>query len=392
MSDIFSIPDEEYLKQPMRTEAPSDEGASSAAQGQEQNNGTVVETPVEQKVDDTPNDQKVEGEQKPTEVEVTPAVAKEGEAAKPDANTPADQKPNVEAKPGDDKAPGSQEKVTQEQAPAVDYEKFAAEIMKPFKANDKMIQVKTPEEAIQLMQMGANYNKKMAELAPHRKSLLMLKNSNLLGNEDQLGFLLDLHNKNPEAIKKLIKDSGIDPLEIDTTTEPAYREGNHRVSDEQVQFNTILDDLKSNPEGLETIRRINTDWDQASKEELLTNPNAMTIIHRHRELGVYDQIVAEMDRRKTFGKISPEAKFLAVYQAVGKEMTEANAFATPAQPSEEQKPAATPVATRTLAPKPAVVNDKAKAAAATRTTPSVAKPVENPFAVSDEEYLRSRGR
>ena len=63
----------------------------------------------------------------------------------------------------------------------VDYKAvYAALFDKPIKANGKEIKVNTPEEAIQLMQMGANYNKKMAAINEKLPLLKALENHNLL--------------------------------------------------------------------------------------------------------------------------------------------------------------------------------------------------------------------
>ena len=66
----------------------------------------------------------------------------------------------------------------------VDYKAvYDALFDKPIKANGKEIQVRTPEEAIQLMQMGANYNKKMAAINEKLPVLKALENHNLLDVE-----------------------------------------------------------------------------------------------------------------------------------------------------------------------------------------------------------------
>lgn len=277
----------------------------------------------------------------------------------------------------------------------VDHEAFYKQIMAPFKANGKTIELKTPEEALQLMQMGANYTKKMQDMVPARKMLTMLENNKV--DEDRLSFLIDLDKKDPEAIKKLLKDSGVDPLAIDTTTEPAYLEGNHRVTDEEVNFRTTLDELGSTPNGKETLQAINT-WDQASKETLWKNPGTMAVIHAQREVGIYDRIVAEMDRQTTLGMLSPGTTFLQGYKIVGDELTAANAFQdlkdkyeTKVDPAPVTKVTEEPkvVATRVGTPKSPVANeDAAKAAAASRSTPAAAKEFVNPLAMSDAEFLK----
>jgi hypothetical protein len=284
-----------------------------------------------------------------------------------------------------------------EEPKPVDHKAFYEQIMTPFKANGKTIELKSPEEAIQLMQMGANYTRKMQSIQPHRKVLTMLENNGLL-DEDRLSYLIDLDKKNPEAIKKLIKDAGIDPLEIDTEVEPVYLGGGHKVSDAEVNFRSNLDELSSTPTGKETIHTINSTWDETSKEVLWQEPSLMTIIHAQRETGVYDRITTEMDRQRMLGKITPDTPFLKAYKEIGDALTEVGGFddllkpkqttkevliSTPANPLESE-----PVITRAALPKPSVENgDKASAASPTRSTPKPAKPFVNPLGMSDDQFM-----
>lgn len=287
----------------------------------------------------------------------------------------------------------SQEQTQQEQTDAaiqaeIDYKAAYERLTTPFKANGREIQVKDVDDAIQLMQMGANYTKKMQELQPHKKLLLMLQNNNLL-DEGKLAFYIDVEKKNPEAIKKLIKDSGIDPLDIDINTASAYVEGGHRVSDAEVTFNTALEDLSSKPGGTELLAAIDKTWDPVSKQAAWDNPDILAIIHEQQVAGIYGQIVAEMDRQKTLGKIPATTPFIRAYKEVGDELLKANSLTG--------SPATTPVptppkvlATRIAAPKSPVTNgDKAGAAASTRAAPVVAQTQPNYLAMSDDEFMKS---
>lgn len=274
---------------------------------------------------------------------------------------------------------------------SADKEAFYDKVMTGFKANGKQIELRSPEELIQLAQMGANYTSKMQQIAPHRKMLLMLENNGLL-DEGKLSYLIDLEKKDPEAIKKLIKDSGMNPLDIDTEVEPTYREGNHRVDDKEVNFRTALDDMRSNPKGIETLQVLNSTWDQASKDALFENPGIMPIMLQQRELGVYDRIAAEIDRQKMLGAIPATKSFVESYQQVGKQMAADGALADLEQtqaPAQQPVAPVQPVATRAAAPKATVVHsDKASAAAPTRTTPRQAKVLVNPLEMSDDEFLK----
>lgn len=304
-----------------------------------------------------------------------------------------EKKDNDDVKESEDKEDvspsGSEEKKTEESKEekskqssekevTIDYKKFYEKIMTPFKANGKLITLKTPEEAIQLMQMGANYTRKMQAIAPYKKTLMMLENNNLL-DEDKLSFLIDLDKKNPEAIKKLIKDAGIDPLEIDTSTEPQYKEGSHKVSNEEAAFMSVLDDLKQSQEGMQTIQEINSNWDDASKKILWNSPEIMRTIHQQRANGVYKIITEEMERQRVLGNIPAETPFLMAYKQIG------DALAAKQKPAPMQ-----PVAVKAKAVKTSSLknNEKAKAAAPNRTTASAPKRFINPLAMSDEEFLK----
>jgi hypothetical protein len=395
----LAMSDEDFLKMGVNGAPPTVEAAAAAAE-EPKTEDPKVETPASEGAGD-PN---AKAEQPSGESE---AGAGDKPAADPAGSKPEGEAAAAPAKDGEKPAEGEAkpEDKPAEQTPP-NYEAFYNQIMTPFKANGKTIELKSPDEAVRLMQMGANYTRKMQELVPHRKTLAMLENNGLLGEEavDRLSFLIDLDKKNPEAIKKLIKDAGVDPMEIDTSVEPAYLEGNHRVTDEEVNFKSALDELSSTPTGKETLQDINTRWDQASKELLWKHPETLGLIHSQKEVGIYDRIAGEIDRRRTLGTLPATTPFLEAYKIVGDELTASNGFAdliakaqgtAKAAPAEApgqvpNQPAAEPVATRVAAPKPQVKNgDKVSAASPTRSTPTTAKAFVNPLAMSDDEFLKS---
>ena len=242
-------------------------------------------------------------------------------STEPDENNvaePEQQEENNETKPevNESQEEGDQTKEQPEdQAPQIDYKGFYEAMMSPIKANGKDFQARSPEEAVRLMQMGANYTQKMQTIAPYRKKIQMLQNAGLLEDE-KLNYLIDLSQGNKEAVKKLLKDSKLDPLDLDIDNESAYIPGNHTVSDNEVQIHTIVDDLKSTPQGKETLQLIQG-WDQASLAELWKTPSMMVTLNEQRQNGVYDLIVNEMEHQRMLGNIPEGTSFLDAYKAVG---------------------------------------------------------------------------
>lgn len=311
-----------------------------------------------------------------------------GEETEPAIYTPGSET-QVSAKPTVETDPNK----PAEQSTTVDYKEAYGHIMAPLKANGKTIELRSVDELRSLAQMGANYTRKMQDIAPHRKILLMLENNGLL-DESKLSFYIDLEKKNPEAIKKLVAESGIDPLEIDTSVPAKYQASNHTVTDEELGFRSVLDEVCASPEGQQTVATINSTWDQVSKERLWKDPSLISVFHQQRENGIYARITSEVDRLKALGQIPVGTTFLDAYKLVGDHLHKSNAFADLVKPSPSnqavQTPAVpTPVAVKTVTPKAPVVNPAVAAASTPRSTPKRAQTIVNPLAVSDEDFMKT---
>ena len=381
--EILGMSDEDFLAQMgtlQETAAAASTEGSQEQPAEEANPATEVQgTEADAQVQEAAQEQATEtapatevateATTQPTTGEATPAPGSETTA------------PAAEVEPS---------KPATETAP-VDYKAFHDQVMAPFQANGKTIQLRSVDEAIQLMQQGANYTRKMQAIAPHRKVLMMLENNGLL-DESKLSRLIDLEKKNPDAIRALVKEAGIDPLDIDVHEESTYTPGNHAVPDEAVAFQTTLDEVSSTPDGQETVRHITASWDPESKAELWKDPSILGTIHQQRISGVYDRVVAEIERQRTIGAIPANVSLLNAYRVIGERMTQAGAFQDlVATQQAAQRPAVQhPVATRVASAKPAVTNSgKVSAAAPTRTaTPRRAEAFINPLAMSDDEFMK----
>lgn len=320
-----------------------------------------------------------------------PAGAGTGAAAvKPaeDPNAPKGGDPASGEKPGETPAvPLSEEQLRA----------FYAQVMKPFKANNKELTIRTPEEAIRLMQMGAGYGKKLNDLQPHLKALRTLEKHGLL-DEKRLSFLIDVNQKNPEAIKQLLRDAKIDPLDLNMEEGAGYKAPDYSVSDAETAFSEVLADVRAAKGGVETIRHVNESWDEPSKARLWQTPEILRVIQTQRETGIYDQIVAEMERQKLFGTIASNTPFLDAYKQAGDSLVKA-AGINPAAVQQTQ-PAPVPVqpkapvalGTGTAKLKTPVSND-AKARAAASSTNKAAKVVApvDMLDMSDDDFMKHFG-
>lgn len=390
-SDILAMSDDEILNM----EAPAiiaEEDTST--QNNPETNG--VQTPDEEvdpsAVEDLPTEE-TSPETEPVEDDSANSLTSDKVDDKvDDTEVDSNGKPITEAEPSTTE-PGQEQKEEGKQSEGLpadfNYKEGYEKLMAPFKANGKMITPRSPEEAISLMQMGANYTRKMQELQPYRKVMLMLQNNGLM-DEEKLSFLIDLDKKNPEAIKKLLKDSGTDPLDFNPEEEINYQGGNYRVTDTEADFATEIDDLKSTQEGQATLGVISSTWDAASKDALYHNRGLLQTIHEQRENGIYDTIANEVNRLQMLGQIPVGTPFIQAYNHVGNLLAQQGAFNQVAKPEPVQavKPAVKPVV-RVAQPKQTLSNnEQAKAASLNRAATRKATPIVNPLAMSDEDFAK----
>lgn len=390
--DYENMTDEELMAIAVPSDQPGEE-ASSAPEEDVVNEPMFVEssnTTLEDSLDAAAEEAPASKTEEPFAAEESDDIEEE-EVSLEDVEEETEETNQSEAEQSDDveeiaAAEDIEEETTEsKEEDSIDYQALYEKIMAPFKANGKMIQVNTPEEAITLMQHGANYTKKMHALKPNLKMMRALENNGLL-EEEKINNLIDLANKNPDAILKLVQDAKLDPMEMDTSAETTYKPQNHAVSDQEMDFHTTLEDVLSMPSGQETISMINTNWDQASKEAIYKEPQIMQVIHDQRVNGIYDRIYAEIDRRRTLGTLSTTIPLIHAYKQVGDELHNSGQLVAQEKPVNQSKPKV--LETRASNPRKAVSNgDKARAASPTRAAPKSSPKPFDPFALSDEEIM-----
>ena len=208
-----------------------------------------------------------------------------------------------------------------------DYESAFKKVSEPFKANGVDMQVKDPNDIVKLMQMGANYQKKMAQLKPNLKLIKMLENNELL-DEAKLNNLIDLSKKNPAAISKLIKESGVDPLDIDTEAPNDYKPTNYSVGEKEYNLDQVLDEIKDTPTFSRTIDILTKQWDAESKTMVSDHPDIISVINGHMGNGVFDKVNTVLQQEKTLGKLSGISD-VAAYKQIAEQMAERGDLTAP---------------------------------------------------------------
>lgn len=269
----------------------------------------------------------------------------------------------------------------------VNHQEFYNTLTKPFKANGREFQVTNPNDMIALMQKGLNYSKKMEEIKPNLNLIKTLEQYGLT-DESKLSYLIDLHNKKPEAIAKLIKDSEIDLYEFDTEQAEQYVPQNKVVHKSQLE-EVISEVVEANPEFNSVLNSIYTDWDNQSKQAVINNPNILRLLSEQQTNGIYDKIMNIMEYEKAVGRLDGVA-YLQAYGEIEDRLlggsTEGQA-SQQSQQSQQQAQAFT-------APRPNQTNNssntseqKRKVASPSTNTTKPSTEVIDPLKMSDEELI-----
>ena len=191
---------------------------------------------------------------------------------------------------------------------------FYREVTAPFKANNTQVQIKDSKDAIRLMQMGLNYNEKMANLKPHMRILRSLDKAGLL-DESKLNHLIDLADHKPEAIAQLIKDSQVDTYSLPDLEEQPYQVQDHMLSQQQVDFEETVNNISGSNYGSAVLQAVHK-WDEVSMQTLFQNPMYLEQLTEQKETGLFDDAISMIKQGLALGKLDSNKPMVDLYNDV----------------------------------------------------------------------------
>ena len=253
------------------------------------------------------------------------------------------------------------------------------QLLQPFKAHGKNMQVKTPEEALKLMQMGVDYTANSQRLAPSLKIVKALEKNDLL-SMDKINTLIAVSKHDPKAIAQIISDAKIDTDYL--VADGDYVAPDNSVSDESLVLDEVLGRIENTPTFAQTSTLVGN-WDDGSKEVIVKNPRYLETINDHIESGIYQQIQDEVDRQQVFGGLKGLTD-LAAYNQIGAQLLKAGAFAGKQTNTATQKDEVT-IPTKKVTDSSRT--SRKKAASKSRKSSANTKPVPdfNPLSLSEKD-------
>ena len=297
MDNVLSLSDDEFLKK--NQEELSETEDSQESTDTVTTEGDIADDTISNESDNATGDNQEIVEEDTPEKELDTLPEDTQADAQPFAEDTNSESVDADSNKEDTDTPED----TPQETDTFDYENAYNQVTAPFKANGATMQVKSPEDIVRLMQMGAGAQKQMAKLKPNLKLIKMLENNNLL-DERRLNNLIDLSKNDSKAIAKLVKDSGVDPDDIDIENASTYQPNNYTVTDSEYELDQVLDSIKHTDTFDKTIDLLTSEWDDKSKTFVSENPNVIKVINDHMLNGVYDKVNAVMQQDKALGKLS----------------------------------------------------------------------------------------
>ena len=268
-----------------------------------------------------------------------------------------------------------------------------------FTVDGQEITVTDEADIKRLVERGLNSAVEAKQALPAQQLAQMLAN-NKLTDPNQLNHLIDIANGDPAAIRKLIKDKGIDPYDLaspdgEEANAEEYKPNDHTVKPETVALNKVLDSLQDSEHFSTTADVVMEQWDEASRAEFMANPSHFTALNNQVADGTYEAISTEMKKLDILGKLPAGRTQFELYRQVGDMMYAEKRL--PGQEAQEVKPAAPAVVEEGPTPEQrlqkAAQEKRKRAVAPSRSIPSTRSTNQVPvsdkvYSVSDEDFIK----
>lgn len=197
-------------------------------------------------------------------------------------------------------------------------------------------------------------SRKLDEFKEMKPIMKTLKENGLTDDPERLAMVVEALNGNAEAIKMMVKNSNIDPFELDFENIDASKvdSSKYTQSDFELKFEEFVD--KADSQGVQDVLISNViqRWDNDSLARLADTPSSGVNIINHLKSGAFEDVQKEMinlersDRTGEFKQLSDFDKYAEASNVLADRYTrEAEASKVIADTTPESTTSTTPVAT-----------------------------------------------
>jgi hypothetical protein len=173
-----------------------------------------------------------------------------------------------------------------------------------YKANGQEFEF-TEQEVIekfgQVFGQSMDYTKKMQQIKPWRKTIDALEEAGIgYENLGDLMTAIDVVKGDEQAIAAVLKQKGIDALDLDTEKADDYIPKNYGRDDTELAIKDVVDEISVDKEYDTTHNILTKQWDETSRAEFIKEPEMIKLLHLDVKSGTYDKVNSIAQKMKVF--------------------------------------------------------------------------------------------
>lgn len=168
------------------------------------------------------------------------------------------------------------------------------------KANGKEYPIDSIDELYKLASAGVGAQQKFQAIAGSKKAIMAAQKAEV-DLMEAVNFMANYKDNPQELVARLLKDNGIDPLDIDTEAEVKQAK-DHSVSDFEVKYDEVVSEIGDSPIFPKVQDLLVKGWDERSRQVFLDEPEMIKNLHD--EMSPSD----ELDGKSMFDLVSPIAE------------------------------------------------------------------------------------
>jgi len=207
------------------------------------------------------------------------------------------------------------------------------------KVNGEMIPINNLDELYTLASGGGHMTQQLQKLSKGKKSLSIMEEHNL--TEADLSLLIEARSGNKDALASLVKQSGIDYMDMTDEVDENYQPGQYVPSDESMNLRAVQEEISMDPEYATTQNVVNNLMDERSQQLLVQNPMYIKGLHMDIKSGAYQVTQAHATKMKMMdGGVRSDMEYYiaAAQEAQNGNTQQASAPQTPDKPAGSKKP------------------------------------------------------
>jgi len=184
---------------------------------------------------------------------------------------------------------------------------------------DSKVEVKDTDELQAITKTALKGDKRYKQYKDDIAVLEGIKEEGL--STEDLYLLVEAKKGNKQALAKLLKDSGVDPLDLDNDEDVEnYKPSEYKVDPNYVETKAIISELQKDETVYNQFENLlMKDFDDEARRKAFNDPSMLEFIGETVKAGIFEQLAPKYMKNKLLGKGNALEAYIAAYDEFAKE-------------------------------------------------------------------------